>query len=879
MFRKVIKKDEIVKLHQLLLKRIPSEEELENYVKTVHSVPDLVDAILDSDEYKQNEENENKKKGPVVNSLSIGEIYNFLLGRGLSDLEKVMYANQKECASFIVYNIVNSDEYRQKREQISAREWKKIGLREMEQYYIFLLGREMSDEEKTLYENQKEYIPEFVYHMVESEEYKQKREQIYTREWKTLELQEMAQYYHLLLGRDMSNEEKNMFTNRKEYAPEFVYHMVRSEEYKQRQAQISAREWGEIKLPEMERYYLLLLGRSMSDEEKTLFVSRKEYVPEFVYHMVRSEEYKQRQAQISAREWGEIKLPEMEQYYLLLLGRSMSDEEKTLFASRKEYAPEFIYHMVRSEEYKQRQAQISAREWGEIELPEMEQYYLLLLGRNMSDEEKTMFVNRKEYAPEFVYNIVRSEEYKHNHEQILTREFSKNGLQEIEHYYQLLLDRNLSEEERHILSGYNGHITEILLNIINSDEFLTRKKKKSNITNLQLKSELMDTLLGRPIRDYEIEIFREQPVEDFLVDILSSGEYKKYRQTKIQDEIYQHKYGAATYKIMWDEPTTFTCVYDGVFEDVVTTEVRKLRAGIWKSQYELLKHFPKEGTFVDIGANIGIMSCMFESKGWNGYAIEASLRNADCIRKAIALNNLNIEVGQFAVYSETTSLSFLENGPWGLVENQISKLKNDIKDKAFSDIKYTKVQAFCLDDWEKTGLTIPDHVDYIKMDIEGSEIAALNGMKKFLQKYNYPIVFCESNGESQFHFGHTTEELHRTFGEMGYHRYEWKEGQLIACNEKKFQLIYSMDFVFIHEIPFFLNSLIVEEESKPISASAVKDLLINGTFGEKVHVCSELKDFKEYLADEEIKETIFNYMNGEDETLKVALNWYKEIGE
>ena len=164
------------------------------------------------------------------------------------------------------------------------------------------------------------------------------------------------------------------------------------------------------------------------------------------------------------------------------------------------------------------------------------------------------------------------------------------------------------------------------------------------------------------------------------------------------------------------------------------------------------------------------------------------------------------------------------------------------------------------------------------LDIEGSEIAALRGMKKFLKRYSFPIIYCESNGESLFHFGYTTEDLRKEFMDLGYHRYRWIDDTLILCDEVQFQLNYCMDFLYIHDMPDFLSGFVTGEKKKAVQADEIIELLKSDIFGEQVHACSELRNFRKYLSDKEIVRILQEYKNGRNQVLKEALGWFDSEG-
>lgn len=568
---------------------------------------------------------------------------------------------------------------------------------------------------------------------------------------------------------------------------------------------------------------------------------------------------------------------EIEALYQYILERNATADEVEFYQKQKAKINDVLSAIYNSEEYDN----LKENRFGRIlSVDEINQVYVQFLDRKLSAEEEMFFLNHEIREPALMCNIMQSKEYEEKLEKKQGRSLTFG---EVSEYYRILLGREMSDDEKTFFENNRVLEYRTVAGIVNSEEFrvrletmVTETSRASHNREMDVKSELMDLLLGRPIRDYEKVLFKDIAVRNLVQELLDSRERQEYLARVVKDEVYTHKYAATTYKINWKKPAIFTCVYDCAYKDVVTEEVRKCRDGIWQDQYSLLKHFPNEGTFVDIGANIGVISCMIESKGWKGYSIEASPRNCECIRKAKTLNDLNIEIGEFAVSDQTQKLRFLENGPWGLIENNISKLENDIHDKAFDEVKYNDVQAYALNDWELTGLSKPKEITYIKMDIEGSEIAAITGMDELLMEYSYPIVFCESNGESQFHFGHTTEDLHKAFAKLGYHRYRWENGCLIQSDKKRFQKIYSTDYVFIKNMPEYLKELVRPEEDEGDDTERIIAMLCEGSFGEKVHVCSELKDYREYLSNATIKNKLMEYCKGSDATLKEATLWLEE---
>lgn len=143
---------------------------------------------------------------------------------------------------------------------------------------------------------------------------------------------------------------------------------------------------------------------------------------------------------------------------------------------------------------------------------------------------------------------------------------------------------------------------------------------------------------------------------------------------------------------------------------------------------DLVRFFEKEihagGTVVDIGAEAGYFTCLFAKLvGPTGkvFAFEPNPRNLAYLTKNVAINNFrNVFVIPKAVSDADGEVSFFERG-------QHSSMAYD----RFSDgEKPITVASIRLDEALKN---VP-RVDFIKMDIEGSEGKAFRGMRHIIKK-------------------------------------------------------------------------------------------------------------------------------------------------
>ena len=155
-------------------------------------------------------------------------------------------------------------------------------------------------------------------------------------------------------------------------------------------------------------------------------------------------------------------------------------------------------------------------------------------------------------------------------------------------------------------------------------------------------------------------------------------------------------------------------------------------------QYEphvtaFLKEHLQEGmTFVDIGANVGFFTLTAATKvGKSGkvIAVECNPRNCELIYLSLHRNGFDeVTVYPFAL-GEAQKLMSLS---WGFSNGFVTELTNDDEDVGFI------VPAVTLDSL----LRNESRVDVIKMDIEGSEAKAWQGMQETIARHR-PVFLME----------------------------------------------------------------------------------------------------------------------------------------
>jgi len=163
-----------------------------------------------------------------------------------------------------------------------------------------------------------------------------------------------------------------------------------------------------------------------------------------------------------------------------------------------------------------------------------------------------------------------------------------------------------------------------------------------------------------------------------------------------------------------------------------------IKYGVWEEDTtRWLKESLKEGmTVIDIGANIGyfalIEARMVGDKG-KVYAIEPDPRNIRLLKKNIEINNFShiIKVYSVAISDQNGTDKFY-----------LAKSSNNNSMIALSG-DYIEVDTFRLDDFLRENEIDKESIDLIRMDIEGYEAKAIEGMTETLKTNTRLKLFIE----------------------------------------------------------------------------------------------------------------------------------------
>jgi FkbM family methyltransferase len=190
-----------------------------------------------------------------------------------------------------------------------------------------------------------------------------------------------------------------------------------------------------------------------------------------------------------------------------------------------------------------------------------------------------------------------------------------------------------------------------------------------------------------------------------------------------------------------------------------------------------LRNFLKpDMNFVDIGANQGEFSLIASSVLTSGkvMAFEPVTYQRNLLKINKDLNKFShLEIHPFGLSNIESNLPIYTSNDTSLhhgIHEGLSTLystgnRNELQEvidlKVFDELFYSKI----------------DRLDFVKIDIEGAELYALQGMKNTLKKFS-PLVLIEINEDTFKAAGYTTKDVIAFFDSLAYKFYKIEKGKL-----------------------------------------------------------------------------------------------------
>ncbi|MGI8983960.1 MAG: class I SAM-dependent methyltransferase [Acidimicrobiales bacterium] len=200
---------------------------------------------------------------------------------------------------------------------------------------------------------------------------------------------------------------------------------------------------------------------------------------------------------------------------------------------------------------------------------------------------------------------------------------------------------------------------------------------------------------------------------------------------------------------------------------------------------------------LDLGAHVGTFSLAAAAAGADVLAIEAAPRNVALLRESIRRNHFTgARVVHAAVGDRPGTVQFFDDGAWGRVS-----VPGD--EGATVDVPaVTIVDLLAALRWGP--------VAFVKMDVEGSEIEAIRGMRDMLEQADAPAILYEANGHTLAMHDATPEALMGELEGLGYMSYLVEQGRLVRAHAADLQPQTILDYLAVKRLPRGLTGWRVE---------------------------------------------------------------------
>lgn len=162
---------------------------------------------------------------------------------------------------------------------------------------------------------------------------------------------------------------------------------------------------------------------------------------------------------------------------------------------------------------------------------------------------------------------------------------------------------------------------------------------------------------------------------------------------------------------------------------------------------KVLKEINKEDIFLDVGANIGIYSCLIGDKieGGNIIAVEPEPGNFERLNENLKLNNIEAETLKLALGDENKTVELeIDGRDTGGGKHRISTDKGK---KESIEVKQRKLETILRENPEP---------DIMKIDVEGAELKVIRGMS---MECDIRTIFCEIHTKKIEDFGASRRDV------------------------------------------------------------------------------------------------------------------------
>lgn len=247
-----------------------------------------------------------------------------------------------------------------------------------------------------------------------------------------------------------------------------------------------------------------------------------------------------------------------------------------------------------------------------------------------------------------------------------------------------------------------------------------------------------------------------------------------------------------------------------------------IRSGAYKfpASYGLLPAVGRTGQcVVDLGAHVGTFTLYAAALGYQVIAVEASPQNASHLRRSIDRNEFsNVQLINRAISDRSETIEFIQAGPYGLRANPL------LHDPTIQVPAATAEEILA-------GSNCPKPF-FIKMDIEGSEVRAVRGMRQLLSGEEAPVILYESNGHTLHYFDETPNHLMELLEQAGYACYLVENRRLFPVRSFDLQPECTVDYLATKSALAQIAPWVVEQ---PLSDQEIQRRILRSCVSSDAH--------------------------------------------
>jgi FkbM family methyltransferase len=192
-----------------------------------------------------------------------------------------------------------------------------------------------------------------------------------------------------------------------------------------------------------------------------------------------------------------------------------------------------------------------------------------------------------------------------------------------------------------------------------------------------------------------------------------------------------------------------------------------LEGNFENAEYDFIRAFLQRGmTVLDVGAHHGfytVLASKLVGQLGKVIAFEPSPRERKALRLNIVINRLkNISIQGVALADEDSEANLYVVQEYATGCNSLRPPAHDVPNEA----RPVPVRTTQLDSWLASANI--DHVDFIKLDVEGAELAVLTGAANLLQRQPRPVILAEVQDVRTQPWGYRAREIVAMLERFGY---------------------------------------------------------------------------------------------------------------